>query len=171
MQKPIVTTSQSAGEVPVSRRSFLRIAVLSAIAAIVSACARPPGPGWTYAPAPTTPRPSAPVGTPTPPAPTPPTPSGSGPEIRLVAENIKFDQADFTVPANTPFRIVLENRDAGVPHNVSIYQGKGGTRFFQGEIFNGVATRTYQVPGLPAGNQYFVCDVHPTLMFGTVKVV
>ena len=36
-----------------------------------------------------------------------------------------------------------------------------------GEIFNGVETRTYDVPALPAGTYGFVCTVHPN-MTGTL---
>jgi len=89
--------------------------------------------------------------------------------ITIVAQNIRFDLAEFSVPANTPFQIVFDNQDAGIPHNVAIYDsGPGGSTLFKGEIFNGVKAVTYDVPGLPAGNHYFQCDVHPT-MNGTVR--
>lgn len=89
--------------------------------------------------------------------------------ITIVALNIRFDLAEFSIPADTPFRIVFDNQDAGVPHNVAIYDsGPGGSGLFKGEIFNGVKTVTYDVPGLPAGDHYFQCDVHPT-MNGTVR--
>ena len=34
---------------------------------------------------------------------------------------------------------------------------------FKGEIFPGVATKTYDVQALPAGEYTFVCDVHPNM--------
>ena len=90
--------------------------------------------------------------------------------IKIVAQNIRFDLAEFSVPTNTPFQIVFDNQDAGVPHNVAIYDSRpGGASLFKGEIFNGVKTVTHLVPGLPAGDHYFQCDVHPT-MNGTVRV-
>lgn len=159
----------------ITRRSALRLAVYSAVAAVAAACAPRESPGWTYGPtlAPATGAPggAAPSGPATPAPASASPPAGDGPiEIRIVAEQIKFDLAELSVPANTPFRIVFENRDAGVPHNVAIYEGQaGGPGLFKGEIFNGVETRTYEVPGLPAGNHYFQCDVHPS-MNGTVRV-
>lgn len=39
----------------------------------------------------------------------------------------------------------------------------GGSSPFKGEIFDGVKTVTYDVRGLPAGDHYFQCDVHPTM--------
>ena len=44
-----------------------------------------------------------------------------------------------------------------------------GAEVFKGEIFNGVDTREYQVPALPAGDYTFTCTVHPT-MTGTLTV-
>ena len=40
---------------------------------------------------------------------------------------------------------------------------------FNGDIFNGVATKDYDVPALKAGTYTFACAVHPT-MTGTLTV-
>jgi cytochrome c oxidase subunit 2 len=100
----------------------------------------------------------------------PPPPSGEaeGPTIPLVALNIAFDQAALTAPADTPFRIELDNQDAGVGHNVEIKDG-AGTSVFQGDVFNGVEKRIYDVPALAAGAYSFLCTVHPS-MAGTLTV-
>ena len=42
-----------------------------------------------------------------------------------------------------------------------------GTEVFKGDIFNGVATRNYDVPALKAGTYTFMCIVHPN-MTGTL---
>lgn len=155
-----------------SRRDLLRLASLGAVGVVAAACASERTTRWTFAPVPTAERGESP--TPTAPGPvrTPTgSPAGEALIIRIVGENILFDISEFEVPADTPFRIEFENRDAGIPHNVAIYEGgQGGPTLFQGEIFNGVATVTYEVPGLPAGDHFFVCDVHPTQMTGTVRV-
>jgi hypothetical protein len=46
--------------------------------------------------------------------------------IQLIAEGIAFNRSTFAVPANTPFDIASDNRDVGIPHNVSIYEGGAG---------------------------------------------
>lgn len=158
-----------------SRRQLLRLSLFAGLGAFAAACAGRSEQGWTYGPtlAPSTGSPepsSAPSGAATPAAASAsPSAGGSGVVIKVVAKNIKFDLSEFSVPADTPFQIVFDNQDAGIPHNVAIYQGQaGGPALFKGEIFNGVKTVAYDVPGLPAGNHYFQCDVHPT-MNGTVR--
>jgi len=84
------------------------------------------------------------------------------------AVNLSFEVKDLTAPQNKPFDLVFENKDAGIPHNIDIKDAGGGD-IFVGEIFPGVATRTYQVPALQQGNYTFVCTVHPN-MTGTLVV-
>lgn len=162
----------------------------------VAACATTT-PGWTYAPAPSaTPIPSAdasasaaPSGSVEPsasaaaPSPSPSAsasasgsaapnpsagPSGSAPTalVDIAAQNLAFDKSELSVAPDLAFQIVFANNDAGIPHNVEIKDG-GGASVFNGEIFNGVATRTYDVQPLPAGTYQFVCSVHPN-MTGTL---
>ena len=90
----------------------------------------------------------------------------AGASVSIVAANIAFTVTDVTVPADTPFVIVFENQDAGIPHNVAISDASGA-EVFKGEIINGVATVEYQVPALPAGEYTFICTVHPN-MTGTM---
>jgi plastocyanin/mono/diheme cytochrome c family protein len=88
--------------------------------------------------------------------------------LKLTAAGIAYDTDTLEVPANTPFKIEFTNNDAGIPHNVAIHEGSPtGTVVWTGDIFNGVETRTYDVPALPAGTYGFVCTVHPN-MTGTL---
>ena len=88
--------------------------------------------------------------------------------IKISAQGIAFDTDTLEVPADTPFQIEFANNDAGIPHNVAIHEGTPtGPAVWTGEIFNGVETRTYDVPALPAGTYGFVCTVHPN-MTGTL---
>jgi plastocyanin len=94
----------------------------------------------------------------------------SGTVIALTAQNIAFDNTNLTAPAGVPFQIAFTNNDAGIPHNVVIHTGsQTGAVVFQGTIFSGVATQTYNVPALPAGTYAFNCAVHPN-MTGTLTV-
>ena len=148
----------------------LSVALLSLV--VVAGCATASA-GWTYAPAPSA-TPPGPSGSATASGPVPSgsaaAPSGNLVVVDISALNIKYEQTALTAPANTPFQVSFENKDAGVPHNVSLHLGDtNGAELFKGEIFNGVATRVYNVPVLAAGSYAFVCSVHPT-MIGTLTV-
>jgi plastocyanin len=110
---------------------------------------------------------------PTPAAPGSPTasPGGGGAVdsvvLRISAAKINFDTDALAAPAGVAFKIEFTNNDAGIPHNVEILQN--GQSIWKGEIFNGVETRTYDVPALAAGTYEFICTVHPN-MRGTLTV-
>jgi cytochrome c oxidase subunit 2 len=100
-----------------------------------------------------------------------PVPSGAatGPKIDLVAQNVKFDKADLTAPANTPFTIHFDNRDAGTYH-VDDMLDSSGSKVVDGRDFPGPAAQDYGVGPLAAGTYKFECSIHPALMFGTFTV-
>lgn len=167
---------------------LLLAAGLSVLA--VAACATST-PGWTYAPAPSaTPIPSVdasasagPSGSAGPSASAAPSasaepstapssqsapPSASAPTavVEVAALNIAFTPTELSVAPDVAFQINFANNDPSIPHNVAI-KDAGGSTIFDGEIFNGVETRTYDVQALPAGTYQFLCTVHPN-MTGTL---
>jgi len=83
--------------------------------------------------------------------------------IEITARDTAFSTKELCLPAGAPFQLVFHNEDQ-LPHNVAI-----GT-LFNGEVFTGVATQTYDVPALPAGSYRFICVVHPNVMVGTAIV-
>ena len=133
-------------------------AILSGAAMVACTTADP---GWTYQPAPSVtaaPSPDASA------APSASEDSGSG-AVVISAVGLAFEQADVNAPAGEPFEIEFTNNDPGTPHNVAIHRGSAtGEEVFKGDIFNGVETRTYEVPTLDAGAYAFVCTVHPTMV-------
>ncbi len=95
--------------------------------------------------------------------------------VAVTASGIAFDTSCIEVPAGQPFTIAFDNKDAGIPHNVAIYpsatQLTPADALFQGEVVTGPTTVDYKVPALKPGTYYFHCDIHPTTMNGTFKVV
>jgi plastocyanin len=150
-----------------------------AVALAVAACTSGTSEGWTFSPTqPATPAASQPSGAPPTvvPGATDPTTGGgggaitTGTTVNLVAQNIAFDQAEITVPANTTFTIDFDNRDSGIPHNVAIHKDSPtGEAVFTGDIVTGPAQKVYTIGGLNAGTYAFVCSVHPN-MTGTLTV-
>jgi plastocyanin len=81
---------------------------------------------------------------------------------------VSFDQSEIVVAAGKPLTLTFDNKNAGVPHNVAIYDGPAEARnLFKGEIVTGPKQVIYNVPPLPVGSYYFVCNVHAN-MHGTV---
>ena len=151
-------------------RRLLFALTLSAVALTAAACSADTAPGWTYA-APTE-APSAAASGDASAAPSggssaAPSDSGAGGAVQISALNIAFEQTSATAPADAPFTIHFNNKEA-VPHNVNVKDSSGASKF-KGDIVTGPKEVDYQVPALPAGDYTFVCDVHPN-MTGTLKV-
>jgi Cupredoxin-like domain len=133
--------------------------------ATVAACGGGTKTSATSTPSATTP----PATTSAPPAPTGPpcTPSGTTLQISTGLPSPSYDRDCLAAPADTAFKIVFNNRDPGVQHNVSIYTNAGAsTVLLNGRVITGPKEITYEVKALPAGIYYFRCDVHP---FGGMK--
>lgn len=85
--------------------------------------------------------------------------------VAIAATNSIFDVTEVEAPADAPFELIFTNNDNGIPHNVTIFEDT--ETLFAGEIINGPASITYEVPALPAATYDFRCDVHPD-MLGTL---
>jgi plastocyanin len=142
------------------KNTFLLLVILAAVLMLVAGC--------TSTPAPSNPTPATTTTTTT-----SPTTSGNVTTINLVAQNIAFDTKEITVPACADVVINFDNKDSGIPHNFALYtNSQATTALFTGEVITGVKTTQYKfkAPCTP-GDFYFRCDIHPTLMYGTFKVV
>jgi plastocyanin len=160
-------------------------AALAALTFLIAACASADEAGWTYAPPPTevaasgapsgepgSPAPSGePSAAPSAPASAPPSgpaspaasPAPGGETVTVTAANIAFDPTELQVPAETPFTLELVNSDNGIPHNVEI-RDQSGAGLFTTDTFNGVETRSFDAPALPAGSYQWICTVHPNMV-------
>jgi len=103
-----------------------------------------------------------------------PAPGGSGAPgapgtLTLVAKGIAFNTNALSATTGKPFKVVLDNQDAGTPHDFDILDA-GGTKVFDGKDFPGVAQKTYDVPALDSGTYKFECSIHPALMNGQLTV-
>ncbi len=92
-------------------------------------------------------------------------PSAAPGDLSIVAEGVKFNVKTLTAPADKPFTITFDNKDAGTNHDVDILDASG-KKVFDGQDFPGPKVMTYDVPPLAAGTYKFECSIHPDLMNG-----
>jgi plastocyanin len=84
-------------------------------------------------------------------------------DVTVVAQDMKFVQAEVKVKADAAFSLLLDNKD-GMPHNVAIYTDSSAkTALYVGEmVTNGQIV--YDVPALKPGTYFFKCDLHPDMV-------
>jgi plastocyanin len=95
-----------------------------------------------------------------------PAPAAAGNEVAVTvtARDIWFEPTLVQVPAGRALAIALENRDAGVPHDIALMADASfTTKLGASEIVTGPAMAVLRVPGLVAGNYRLVCEVHPVM--------
>jgi plastocyanin len=93
----------------------------------------------------------------------------------VVAQGTAFDTDCLAAPADTAFSLVLDNQDAGIPHNVTIYEDSSLSRRLggasgAGDFITGPDQLTYEISALSPGTYFFQCDLHPPQMNGAFVV-
>lgn len=99
-------------------------------------------------------------------------PAGSATAITVEAVDSAFDVKTITAPANSTFKVTLNNRGE-IPHDIAFFDKEGGAPLAEtatSPIIQGgqTATITFTTPG--PGTYFFVCLVHPKEMTGTFVV-
>ena len=94
-------------------------------------------------------------------------PSFGGSTATVRAVNVAFETTQVTLPAGQPLRIILDNADAGVPHDVAI--SKDGSEVARSAIVTGPARTEVRFGPLTTGTYKFACTVHPA-MTGTLTI-
>lgn len=116
---------------------------------------------------------SGPPRTPPPPIATsqpPVTATSSASELTVVGRDILFDKENLEAGAGTVV-ITFDNQDGGIPHNIHVFAGSDASGDSVGEtpIENGPVKQELRLD-LEPGEYFYVCDVHPTTMTGTLQV-
>ncbi len=106
-----------------------------------------------------------------------PSPTMSCPDARstpLVLRGLAFEVDCLSAPAGETFDLHFENRDQGIPHNLSLAAVRdcevtdGGSNvrcppesvIVQSEVETGDLVAVIEIPPLRPGDYYFYCDVH-----------
>lgn len=86
-------------------------------------------------------------------------------QLTLLARDIAFTPGTVTMTADTALTVVLDNQDAGVPHDVVLKGGAGeGIELGKTEIVTGVDQAQFSIPPLIPGTYRFTCTVHPNMV-------
>ena len=93
--------------------------------------------------------------------------SFDGATATVEAVNIQFEPDTITLPAGQPLRIILDNQDAGVPHDVHVFQGD--TDVATSPVVTGPGQTEVRFGPLRADRYTFQCTIHPD-MIGTVVI-
>ncbi len=98
----------------------------------------------------------------------------SGVKIHLVAKSdgsaFRWSVTELTVPAGQVWHLVMDNEDEDGPHNFAIAHKPELLTTIFGPTFRGIATHTFDIPGLPAGTYQFVCSLHANTMMGVLTI-
>ena len=94
--------------------------------------------------------------------------SFSGASLTIDARDLTFDPVIATMPAGVPLRLVLDNHDAGVEHNLHVFQG--ATDFGTSPSVIGPGLTAIELPALAPGSYQFECTLQAD-MIGTIMVV
>ena len=148
------------------------------VAIVQQACGQ-----FNRAPAPTTaPTEAATAAPATPGAPTPvpeatATPGApvGGPQVVEISAvpSLKFDKSELRVKAGGKITVHFTNNDPGMPHNWALYTDDSGSEAIAGaneNICTGPCEVEITFDAPPPGEYFFRCDVHPTVMTGTLIV-
>jgi len=93
--------------------------------------------------------------------------SFDGAQATVRAVNVAFDQSEISLPAGTPLRIILDNQDSGVPHDIRVLDGD--RELVTSATVSGPGQTEVRFGPLAPGSYRFVCTVHPN-MTGTLTV-
>jgi plastocyanin len=90
----------------------------------------------------------------------------------LTAQGLAFHPAQLTAKGGGQITIHFDNRDAGTPHNLAVFNGSDASSpvLFRGDLVTGPGTKDYSFTAPPPGSYFFHCDVHPQQMTGTLVV-
>ena len=93
---------------------------------------------------------------------------GGSTTITIAAVGSVFDPEEIEAPAGT-ITIEFDNRDGGVIHNLHFYKGSDsdGESVAETDLETGPVKQTLVFDTEP-GEYYYMCDVHPTTMEGTL---
>jgi plastocyanin len=99
--------------------------------------------------------------------PAPVDPNFDGAQVTVTAINITYQPTEVTLPSGTPLRIILDNKDSGVPHDIRVFQGDH--EIARSPTIAGPAQTEVRFGPLAPARYQFQCTIHPS-MLGTLII-
>ncbi len=128
-------------------------------------------PSATAAPQPTSAPATQPTVAPPPtsaPPPPPPPPAPAEQSLTIVAKDVKFSPSSLTARAGGVLHLTLDNQDAGVEHDIVLYDASGAVAGSTAPAM-GPVRQTLTVTLGPPQRYTFKCSVHPQTMNGALS--
>ncbi len=94
-------------------------------------------------------------------------PSFDGAQVTVAAINITYEPVEVTLPSGRPLRIILDNQDAGVPHDIRVFQGDH--ELARSPTVTGPGQAEVRFGPLAPARYQFQCTIHPN-MLGTLII-
>lgn len=96
-------------------------------------------------------------------------------QVTVVGKNIQFDVTEIGVESGRQVAITFDNQDEAVPHNWALYESEeaantGVEAIATSPIENGLIVQEIVFDAPDAGTYFYRCDVHPTIMIGSMTV-
>ena len=87
-------------------------------------------------------------------------------DVVITAQGIAWATPTVTAPAGKAFKLALDNKDHGVPHDIVI-KDQAGAQVFKTDVVTGPKAQVFDAPALQPARYPFVCSIHPN-MTGTL---
>lgn len=125
-----------------------------------------PAPAATSTPAPSNTQPPPPPTN----TPVPPPPPGET-TVAITGRDVRFVERAPSAPAGN-LTIVFNNEDAGIVHNIRVYNGPNtdAPSIAASALVEGPITQTLPLGTLGSGAYFYRCDAHPQTMTGTLTL-
>lgn len=98
--------------------------------------------------------------------------SANNAALTVVSRDNRFETTELRAPAGDAFTIVFDNQDAGIPHNLAVYRSgpPAADMVAATAVDQGPTRQELRLGPLAPGRYFYQCDVHATLMTGTLTI-
>jgi plastocyanin len=91
--------------------------------------------------------------------------------LKLRANADTWSVTTLTAPAGEVWHVRVTSNDGSIAHNFVVFTSSSAPDpIFRSDFFSDTVTHTFAIPALPAGQYFFICQIHAPKMIGTLIV-